>query len=60
MARGKSSSARRRGTGNRIIIPHGTTVLAEGDTVTAFGTGDSRIDLAYMLEPLPPSASEDE
>jgi CIC family chloride channel protein len=42
--------------GNRVMIPHGTTVLAEGDTVTAFGTGDSRIDLAYMLEPLPPSA----
>ncbi len=46
--------------GNRVIIPHGTTVLAEGDTVTAFGTGDSRIDLAYMLEPLPPSALGDE
>jgi CIC family chloride channel protein len=44
--------------GNRIIIPHGTTLLAEGDTVTAFGTGDSRIDLAYMLEPPPPGAGE--
>jgi CIC family chloride channel protein len=46
--------------GNRVIIPHGTTVLTAGDTVTAFGTGDSRIDLAYMLEPPPPGASEDE
>lgn len=46
--------------GNRVIIPHGTTVLAEGDTVTAFGTGESRIDLAYMLEPPPPSAGENE
>ncbi len=40
--------------GNRVIIPHGSTVLAEGDTITAFGSGESRIDLAYTLEPLPP------
>lgn len=46
--------------GNRVIIPHGTTVLAAGDTVTAFGTGDSRIDLAYMLEPPPPSDSSED
>jgi CIC family chloride channel protein len=45
--------------GNRVIIPHGSTVLTEGDTVTAFGTADSRIDLAYMLEPPPPSAMTD-
>jgi len=40
--------------GNRMIIPHGTTVLSDRDTITAFGTSESRIDLAYMLEPLPP------
>ncbi len=43
--------------GNRVIIPHGTTELVEGDTVTAFGTGESRIELAYILEPPPPSAT---
>jgi CIC family chloride channel protein len=44
--------------GNRVIIPHGNTILAEGDTITAFGTGESRIDLAYMLEPPPPEPED--
>lgn len=44
--------------GNRVIIPHGSTVISDGDTITAFGTGDSRIDLAYMLEPPPPEPGD--
>jgi CIC family chloride channel protein len=39
----------RRGT--RVIIPHGDTVLRPGDVITVFGTGDSRVELAFMLEP---------
>ena len=41
----------RRGT--RVIIPHGDTIIERGDTVTAFGSGDSRVELAYLLEPQP-------
>jgi CIC family chloride channel protein len=45
--------------GNRVIIPHGSTVLADGDTITAFGSTESRVELAYMLEPPPPAAAEE-
>jgi CIC family chloride channel protein len=41
----------RRGT--RVIIPHGDTIIERGDTITAFGSGDSRVELAYLLEPQP-------
>jgi CIC family chloride channel protein len=33
-----------------VIIPHGDTVLRVNDTITAFGHGDSRIAVAYVLE----------
>jgi CBS domain-containing protein len=36
--------------GQRVIIPHGETQLRGGDIITAFGTGDSRIELAEVLE----------
>jgi CIC family chloride channel protein len=36
--------------GQRVIIPHGETQLRGGDIITAFGTGDSRIELAAVLE----------
>ena len=36
--------------GERVIIPHGDTVLRGSDTITAFGTGDSRVELALVLE----------
>lgn len=36
-----------------VIIPHGDTVLRVGDTITAFGQGDSRIAVAYLLERRP-------
>jgi len=36
--------------GAAVIIPHGDTKLRVGDTVTAFGHGDSRVGVAYVLE----------
>jgi CIC family chloride channel protein len=46
--------------GASVLIPHGDTVIRVGDTITAFGTGDSRVALAYLLEHQPetPPASE--
>jgi len=37
-----------------VIIPHGDTMLQVNDTITAFGHGDSRIAVAYLLEREPP------
>ncbi len=37
--------------GDSVLIPHGDTVLRVGDTITAFGTGDARIELAFIVEP---------
>jgi len=34
----------------RVIIPHGNTVLERDDVITAFGTADSRVELAYVLQ----------
>jgi CIC family chloride channel protein len=34
----------------RVIIPHGNTVLESDDVITAFGTGDSRVELAFVLQ----------
>jgi CIC family chloride channel protein len=39
--------------GHRVIIPHGDTMVQTGDTITAFGTSDSRVELAFMLEARP-------
>jgi len=36
--------------GAAVIIPHGDTVLQSEDTITAFGHGDSRIAVAFVLE----------
>ncbi len=33
-----------------VIIPHGHTVIRVNDTITAFGHGDSRVAVAYVLE----------
>jgi CIC family chloride channel protein len=41
--------------GASVLIPHGDTVIRVGDTITAFGTGDSRVALAYLLEHQPES-----
>lgn len=37
--------------GSSVLIPHGETVIEVGDTITVFGTGESREDLAFLLEP---------
>jgi CBS domain-containing protein len=39
--------------GPSVLIPHGDTVIRVGDTVTAFGTGESRVALAFLLEQQP-------
>jgi Trk K+ transport system NAD-binding subunit len=36
-----------------VLIPHGDTTLQSGDTITAFGTGESRVELAFVVEPAP-------
>jgi CIC family chloride channel protein len=33
-----------------VIIPHGDTVIRVNDTITAFGHGDSRVAVAFVLE----------
>lgn len=35
---------------DRVIIPHGATSLLAGDIITAFGTGDGRVEIAAVLE----------
>jgi len=37
--------------GGSVLIPHGDTLLAAGDTITAFGTSEARVELAYLVEP---------
>lgn len=37
--------------GSSVLIPHGETVVDVGDTITVFGTGESREDLGFLLEP---------
>ncbi|MFQ5555253.1 MAG: chloride channel protein [Acidimicrobiia bacterium] len=48
-------SIRRAGS---VLIPHGSTTIREGDTVTAFGTSESRIEAAYLFEPATPPSPE--
>ncbi|HSF87592.1 MAG TPA: chloride channel protein [Acidimicrobiia bacterium] len=37
--------------GGSVLIPHGDTRLLTGDTLTAFGSHDARIEVAYTVEP---------
>ena len=37
--------------GSSVLIPHGETVIEVGDTITVFGTGESREDLGFLMEP---------
>ncbi len=37
--------------GGSVLIPHGDTQLRTGDTITAFGSHDARVEMAYMVEP---------
>lgn len=42
-----------------VIIPHGDTVIRVNDTITAFGHGDSRVAVAFVLERKPPSPNHE-
>jgi chloride channel protein, CIC family len=37
--------------GSSVLIPHGDTVFEVGDTITVFGTGESREDVGFLIEP---------
>ena len=41
-----------------VLIPHGDTILEVGDTITVFGTGESRKELGFLLEPGQDSTGE--
>ena len=34
-----------------MLIPHGNTAIEMGDAITLFGTGESREQLGYLMEP---------
>lgn len=36
-----------------VIIPHGDTIIRVGDTITAFGHGDTRVELSHVLQRKP-------
>jgi CBS domain-containing protein len=38
--------------GSRVLIPHGDTVLEAHDILTAFGTGEAREQVAFLVEPV--------
>jgi len=44
--------------GSAVLIPHGSTELEVGDTITVFGTGPAREELAGILEPTTDSTGE--
>ncbi len=42
-----------------VIIPHGDTAIRANDTITAFGHGDSRVAVAFVLERKLPAAEKE-
>ena len=38
--------------GSRVLIPHGDTTLESTDILTAFGTGEAREQVAFLVEPV--------
>jgi Trk K+ transport system NAD-binding subunit len=44
--------------GSMVHIPHGTTFIETGDTLTFFGTGEAREELAHLVEPVDESTGE--
>jgi CBS domain-containing protein len=44
--------------GSSVLIPHGETMIEVGDTITVFGTGESREELGFLLEPTRDSTGE--
>lgn len=45
--------------GSAVIIPHGDTAIRVHDTITAFGHGDSRVAVAFLLEQKPDEAGDE-
>lgn len=37
--------------GSSVLIPHGSTGIELGDAITLFGTGESREELGFLMEP---------
>jgi CBS domain-containing protein len=37
--------------GSAVLIPHGSTAIELGDAITLFGTGESREELSFLMEP---------
>jgi CIC family chloride channel protein len=44
--------------GSSVLIPHGSTALELGDEITLFGTGESREELGFLMEPAQNPTSE--
>lgn len=44
--------------GASVLIPHGDTTLDVGDSLTAFGSGTAREELAHLAEPLEEPTAE--
>jgi Trk K+ transport system NAD-binding subunit len=43
-----------------VIIPHGNTAIERGDVITAFGTGESRVQLSYVVQGQPMEQVEED
>jgi hypothetical protein len=41
-----------------VLIPHGSTAIELGDAITLFGTGESREQLGFLMEPEQDSTTE--
>jgi Trk K+ transport system NAD-binding subunit len=44
--------------GSSVLIPHGSTAIELGDAITLFGTGESREQLGFLMEPEQDSTTE--
>ncbi|MEA2024248.1 MAG: chloride channel protein [Actinomycetota bacterium] len=44
--------------GSAVLIPHGSTAIELGDAITLFGTGESREQLGFLMEPAQDPTSE--
>ncbi len=44
--------------GRSVLIPHGSTAIEMDDAITLFGTGESREQLGYLMEPAQDATGE--
>jgi CIC family chloride channel protein len=44
--------------GSSVLIPHGNTTIEMDDAITLFGTGESREQLGYLMEPVQDATGE--